>query len=446
MPLVVSGIKKAVRDYQLAKAKVERDIESDEAQLKKLLAVCKEKQLQLSKMQCRNRELEATIAITEDAATQQQDRCETERHEHNKQSKILMGLRDEIHDTKMDFKLLLDQIQRVKEDIIRTDNLAFNQHSQLHGINEERQALGKEIKGYNEQISKLNQKRDRNSTAIDNLCREIDIEDKKMHDLQKQYKYTIVEKDIIVSPSTQLCYVSHVTKAHDISSSFHCVKGAHLIATQLEIDKVQQNMKPLQAALVIGSHRFSCLKEDLEAAHAKTQHLLAENRHMRLMSEKQEEQSDVLAQLERDLTNQIGKNQVLTVELGKPVNLHRWRHLQNSDPERWSVIEKVHKLQKQVILSTDKVTSLSSKLASKRNLLANLKHEVSHQVSIDSIKHQLEQISSNCADISKEIKINGLELQARADNAEVLKNEIVQLEKKRMNMKSAYIVSVISSN
>ena len=204
MPLVVSGIKKAVRDYQLAKAKVERDIESDEAQLKKLLAVCKEKQLQLSKMQCRNRELEATIAITEDAATQQQDRCETERHEHNKQSKILMGLRDEIHDTKMDFKLLLDQIQRVKEDIIRTDNLAFNQHSQLHGINEERQALGKEIKGYNEQISKLNQKRDRNSTAIDNLCREIDIEDKKMHDLQKQYKYTIVEKDIIVSPSTQL--------------------------------------------------------------------------------------------------------------------------------------------------------------------------------------------------------------------------------------------------
>jgi hypothetical protein len=237
-----------------------------------------------------------------------------------------------------------------------------------------------------------------------------------------------------------------VTKAHDISSSFHCVKGAHLIATQLEIDKVQQNMKPLQAALVIGSHRFSCLKEDLEAAHAKTQHLLAENRHMRLMSEKQEEQSDVLAQLERDLTNQIGKNQVLTVELGKPVNLHRWRHLQNSDPERWSVIEKVHKLQKQVILSTDKVTSLSSKLASKRNLLANLKHEVSHQVSIDSIEHQLEQISSNCADISKEIKINGLELQARADNAEVLKNEIVQLEKKRMNMKSAYIVSVISSD
>jgi hypothetical protein len=47
--------------------------------------------------------------------------------------------------------------------------------------------------------------------------------------------------------------------------------------------------------------------------------------------------------------------------------------------------------------------------------------------------------------LSNEIKANESILQHRAEAAEALKAEVVELERKRMELKTAYIVSVISS-
>jgi hypothetical protein len=112
---------------------------------------------------------------------------------------------------------------------------------------------------------------------------------------------------------------------------------------------------------------------------------------------------------ELNLSRQIGKNQVLAVELGRLVNLHRWRHTQNSDPVKRRLIENVYKLQKQVLSSTDKVTSQSSMMESKKKLLIKLKHEVSNQASVESIKSQLVRRKSNHQEVNEEIKANDLE-------------------------------------
>jgi hypothetical protein len=94
----------------------------------------------------------------------------------------------------------------------------------------------------------------------------------------------------------------------------------------------------------------------------------------------------------------------------------------------------------------DKVTSQSSILDEKKILLAKLKQEVTSQASIDSIKSQLLQLKITHQNITKEIKANELVLQERAEHAESLKAELLELEKERMEMKTAYIVSVISSH
>jgi hypothetical protein len=223
-------------------------------------------------------------------------------------------------------------------------------------------------------------------------------------------------------------------------------QGAQLVATQIEIDKVIQNMKPIQSALVVGGHKFSSLKEDLKQANDKTQQLLDEKQFITNVSERQKEQNEILCKLEDDLTKQVGKNQILTLDVGRPLNLHRWRHLANANPEKWALIEKVHRLQKQSISSMDKVTSQSSIMDEKKILLAKLKQEVTSQASIDSIKSQLSQLKITHQNITKEIKANELVLQERAEHAESLKAELLELEKERMEMKTAYIVSVISSH
>lgn len=221
---------------------------------------------------------------------------------------------------------------------------------------------------------------------------------------------------------------------------------AQLVATQLEINKIMANIKPLQSELALGSHRFTCIKEELDAAKQRTIELLEEKQFIQKVADRQKEQEEVLAKLEDDLAKQVGRNQVLTVELGRPMNLHRWHGLQNTNPEKWNMIERVHKLQKQVIASTDKLVSQSSILESKKKLLAKLKQEFSNQASVDSIKSQLSQMKANCHQINNEIKANELVLQQRAENAELLKAEVVELEKKRMELKTDYIVSIISGN
>ena len=202
-------------------------------------------------------------------------------------------------------------------------------------------------------------------------------------------------------------------------------------------------MKPLQSVLVLGSHKFECLRKELDEANEKTKQLVQEKAFIQRASERQKEQFEVLSKLEDDLAKQVSKNKMLTVELGRPINLHRWRKLQDNNPEKWAIIEKVHRLQKQVIISTDKLTSQSSILESKKKQLAKLQKEVSCQTSADEIRSQLSQMKASYHSLSKEIKTNELVLHQRAESAEALKAEIIELEKKRMEVKAAYIVSVI---
>eukprot|EP00804_Cyclotella_cryptica_P022441 CCRYP_015086-RB/>CCRYP_015086-RB protein AED:0.28 eAED:1.00 QI:0/0/0/1/1/1/2/0/896 len=438
-------IKKAVHESEIAKARIDEDLERDEARLEKLLDTCKEKQMQLNNMKARNRELESATACAEEKANRQRDRCEVEREEHNKQSKVLMDLRDDIRNTKREFGLHTEQIRKAKSAILRADDLISKEHSRLHRINEERHAIENDIKCYNEQSSDLKSRREKNAIAIDNLCREIDSADKRREELRKQLRQSICEKDIIASFPNRI-ELWRVLTYSLTTPMLSFIQGAQVVATQAEIDRMQQNMKSLQSALELGSHRFTCLKKELEEAHQRNQELLDENRRMNEMFEIQKEQSEFLAQLEYDISRQRGKNQLLAIEVGRPINLHRWRHIQNSDPVKWSLIEKVHKLQKQVISSTDRVASQSSIIESKKKLLAKLKHEVSNQSSVESIKSQLLRLKSNYQELNKEIKVNDLELQQMVEKAECLKGEVLQLEKKRLEMKSAYIVSVIGSH
>ena len=219
-----------------------------------------------------------------------------------------------------------------------------------------------------------------------------------------------------------------------------------MVATQAEIDRVTEMIKPLQSSLVLVGHRFSRLRKDLKSAHEETKHLIEKNQFFRRVSERQKEQHEILASLEDKLTKQVGKNQILTVELGRPINLHRWRHLKNAEPEKWVLVEKVNALQKQVIKSTDKVTSQSSQLESKKTVLAKLVQEVSKQTSVKDIDYQLSDMKDRHEEINKEIKANELLLQQRADFTEALKADIIQLEKKRMEIKTSYIVSFINSH
>jgi hypothetical protein len=174
--------------------------------------------------------------------------------------------------------------------------------------------------------------------------------------------------------------------------------------------------------------------------------LLDEKQFIQKVYDRQKEQQEILAKLSDDLSKQLLTNQVLTLELGRPINLHRWRQLQVSNPEKWALIEKAHGLQKRILSSTDKVASQSSVLYSRKRLLTKLKQDMSQRQSLDSIQSQLLEMKETHQILLNTIKANDVVLQQRAEEAEALKTDVLELEKRRMELKTAYIVSVISSH
>ncbi|CAN0124167.1 unnamed protein product, partial [Laminaria digitata] len=57
--------------------------------------------------------------------------------------------------------------------------------------------------------------------------------------------------------------------------------------------------------------------------------------------------------LEKDLRRERAKMTALVEELELPLNVHRWRKLESSDPERYDLVRKVQSLQRSLVLKTE---------------------------------------------------------------------------------------------
>jgi hypothetical protein len=61
------------------------------------------------------------------------------------------------------------------------------------------------------------------------------------------------------------------------------------------------------------------------------------------------------------------------------MNVHRWRKLEGSDPDRYELIQKIRTLQKRLIKKTEEVVEKDLLIKDKDKLLADLKSVLSRQ-------------------------------------------------------------------
>ena len=60
--------------------------------------------------------------------------------------------------------------------------------------------------------------------------------------------------------------------------------------------------------------------------------------------------------LQRELLRERTRCKALEEELENPMNIHRWRKLEGSDPSTYEMIQKIQTLQKRLIAKTEEVT------------------------------------------------------------------------------------------
>ena len=62
--------------------------------------------------------------------------------------------------------------------------------------------------------------------------------------------------------------------------------------------------------------------------------------------------------LQRELLRERTRCKALEEELENPMNIHRWRKLEGSDPSTYEMIQKIQTLQKRLIAKTEEVGSI----------------------------------------------------------------------------------------
>merc|ERR1712174_47637 len=76
--------------------------------------------------------------------------------------------------------------------------------------------------------------------------------------------------------------------------------------------------------------------------------------------------------LQRELLQERTKVKALSEELENPMNVHRWRKLEGSDPAMYEMMQKVKTLQKRLIAKTEEVVAKDLNIQDKEHLHKDL--------------------------------------------------------------------------
>merc|ERR1712023_611730 len=76
--------------------------------------------------------------------------------------------------------------------------------------------------------------------------------------------------------------------------------------------------------------------------------------------------------LQRELLQERTKVKALSEELENPMNVHRWRALEGSDPATYEMIQKVKTLQKRLIAKTEEAVEKDLAIQDKEKLYVEL--------------------------------------------------------------------------
>ena len=78
--------------------------------------------------------------------------------------------------------------------------------------------------------------------------------------------------------------------------------------------------------------------------------------------------------LQKELLQEKTKVKALSEELENPMNVHRWRKLEGSDPATYEMIQKIQTLQKRLISKTEEVVEKDLLIQEKEKLYVELKN------------------------------------------------------------------------
>merc|ERR1712228_677302 len=173
----------------------------------------------------------------------------------------------------------------------------------------------------------------------------------------------------------------------------------------------------------------------------KQKDAIAQIKHDLNVSQQQAENIDDLKKmvyhLQRELLQERTKVKALSEELENPMNVHRWRKLEGSDPAMYELIQKVRTLQKRLIAKTEEVVAKDLEIQEKERLHKELTNILEKQPGPE-IMEQLEVYNETYNAKMKQTKAMTSELRTYQAQVGDYKDEIERLTRELHEAKKKY--------
>ena len=141
--------------------------------------------------------------------------------------------------------------------------------------------------------------------------------------------------------------------------------------------------------------------------------------------------------LGRELLQERTKVKALSEELENPLNVHRWRKLEGSDPSTFEMIQKIQTLQKRLISKTEEVVEKDLLIQEKEKLYMELKAILARQPG-PRWPEQVSVYQQNLREKTRQLKAMASELNMYQAQTAEYKYEIERLTRDAQDLKRKY--------
>ncbi|CAF1491606.1 unnamed protein product [Rotaria magnacalcarata] len=272
------------------------------------------------------------IAELETRLKQQQNLYEAVRSDRNLYSKNLIESQDEISEMKRKLKIMNHQIDQLKEEIQGKEQELVRAQSEHEKLKKE--AIKKE-EAYANQQSEFERLNKQLSEANDERKKQM-----------KQLQQVIAERDVL---------------------------GTQLVRRNDELALLYEKLKIQQSTLNKGELQYKARLEDLRILKLELKKIRHEKGTLQDKVSNTDDLKREVFHVQRELLRERTRCRALEEELENPMNVHRWRKLEGSDPSTFELIQKIQLLQKRLIQKTEEVVQKELLIQEKEKFYAELK-------------------------------------------------------------------------
>lgn len=341
---------------------------------------------------------------------QQQQLYENVRADRNQTSKALVEAQDEIAELRKKFKIMNHQVEQLKEEISSKDQAVIREHYEYQKAEKVKENVQNELNRKNQLIAanhELIHQQDGEMKRLTSAIRSLDEESLAQ---RKEYDQVINERDIL---------------------------GTQLIRRNDELALLYEKLRVQQSALKAGEYQYAARLDDVRILKTRLKDLTREVAIYKNAGGHTEEMRREVLSLQRELLQERTKVTALSEELENPMNVHRWRKLEGSDPATFELIQKIQTLQRRLISKTEEVVEKGLIIQEKEKLYVELKAILARQPGPE-MAEQLTVYQQSLKNKTRQLKAMASELNMYQAQANEYKYEIERLSRELQEMKRKY--------